>query len=395
MRTFGVVLEAPVMVAARRRVLTVLGLLLLISAPRPGSAQMNNIRLTGGVSWENYDGNLPAVASTVVDSSTHAQAAIGQLELQASLRILRQQTRWLDVRLLGGVRQFNATGFTLRDYAPREWVSSVDATFTQEISDKGRLAISALHRSREVQDRPPMPIYMQPAYSRDQASVQLQLNPSQGVAFDGAVDVERTNYDAQPLLPDVLDSNAKGFELGASTQPPSAWWAMRFYAGVRWSDYEQQSTLDEIDPFRRDRTVTMGARWSYDRSEDLEDESLLRASLGVQGTVNRSNSNRPEYDALNVSGTFFRRLPWWDLATQVEVDLTAKSYVHETPFARLVPGEEADNASRLYLDVQKPLSENLTSTVRFGWTRAETDIGRSYYRRLGMSLLMTFRPSRF
>jgi hypothetical protein len=59
---------------------------------------------------------------------------------------------------------------------------------------------------------------------------------------------------------------------------------------------------------------------------------------------------------------------------------------------RLVPGEEADNASLLYIDLTRPLAPNLTASVRFGWTRAETDIGDSYYRRSGLSFFLNYRP---
>ena len=85
-------------------------------------------------------------------------------------------------------------------------------------------------------------------------------------------------------------------------------------------------------------------------------------------------------------------LPWWGLSTKLVSLLTWKTYVHETPFARLVPGEEADNASVVHLDLGRQMAPNLTATLRFGWTRAEADIGNSYYRRFGTSLLFDFRP---
>jgi hypothetical protein len=43
----------------------------------------------------------------------------------------------------------------------------------------------------------------------------------------------------------------------------------------------------------------------------------------------------------------------------------------------------------------RPLFVNLDGVLRFGWTRAETDIGNSYYRRFGVSMLMNFRPGLF
>ena len=74
--------------------------------------------------------------------------------------------------------------------------------------------------------------------------------------------------------------------------------------------------------------------------------------------------------------------------------LTTKSYLHETDFARLVPGEEADNASVAYLQVGRSLASNLDGAVRLGWTRAETDIGQAYYERFGISVRASYRPLR-
>ena len=74
------------------------------------------------------------------------------------------------------------------------------------------------------------------------------------------------------------------------------------------------------------------------------------------------------------------------------VDITDKRYVKKTEFARLVPGEEADNASVIYLELARPLYVNLDGAVRFGWNRAETDIGNSYFERYGASFLLRYRP---
>ena len=43
-----------------------------------------------------------------------------------------------------------------------------------------------------------------------------------------------------------------------------------------------------------------------------------------------------------------------------------KTYVHETPYARLVPGEEADNGSVVHLDLSRDMAPNLTATPRSG-----------------------------
>jgi hypothetical protein len=96
---------------------------------------------------------------------------------------------------------------------------------------------------------------------------------------------------------------------------------------------------------------------------------------------------------LSVTGDLSVDLPWWGLSTGLTSLLTWKTYIHQTTFARLVPGEEADNASVVHLDFTRNIASNLSGMLRFGWTRAETDIGNSYYSRFGTSLLFNFRPA--
>ena len=75
--------------------------------------------------------------------------------------------------------------------------------------------------------------------------------------------------------------------------------------------------------------------------------------------------------------------------------VTAKSYVSQTDFKVLVPGEEADNASVLYLDLARPLALGLDGSLRLGWTRAEADVGDQYFQRFGASLQLRYRPEAF
>jgi hypothetical protein len=93
-----------------------------------------------------------------------------------------------------------------------------------------------------------------------------------------------------------------------------------------------------------------------------------------------------------LTGDFFTPLPWWGLNASASALLTWKSYVQDIPFARLVPGEEADNTSIVYVELIRGLAENLNAQLRFAWARAETDIGNSYYNRFGTTLLFNFRP---
>ncbi len=81
------------------------------------------------------------------------------------------------------------------------------------------------------------------------------------------------------------------------------------------------------------------------------------------------------------------------LTLSVLAQLTTKSYVNETNFALLVPGEEADNASIVYAELVRSIRSNLDGGVRLGWTRAETDIGNAYYQRFGLSFFLNYRPN--
>jgi hypothetical protein len=243
--------------------------------------------------------------------------------------------------------------------------------------------VRGAYLGRWVQDRPPLPLFLQPGFESFQGATRIDLFPIQGVAFDGALDVERVDYDPPDTFSriDLLDRRAQGIELGATTRG-SDLWSVRFFTGFRWSQYQNQVTFD--DDHRRDRAVNLGATLSL--------HGQIAANLGVDGTVNRSNSSRPEYDALSLRADLTTALPLWDLTASAFALFTWKSYVHFTEFARLVPGEEADNASVVYLDLGRPLAANLDGVLRVGWTRAETDIGGSYYRRLGATFLMNFRP---
>ena len=107
--------------------------------------------------------------------------------------------------------------------------------------------------------------------------------------------------------------------------------------------------------------------------------------------MNRSNSNRPEYDAVSLRAEAGLPLPH-EFNLNFFALLTAKDYLEETEFAQLVPGEEADNASVVYLEAGRPLMVNLYGALRFGWNRAETDISDSYYERFAATVLFRYRP---
>jgi hypothetical protein len=354
------------------------------SFPGLGAAQVvwQDLVFTGGISGEGYSGNLPAITVTAVDSTERASAAVGEFGLRGSLVLLNKEERTVTVRFDSGLRQFVAGGFKIRDYAPKELVGRLDLSYRERVGSLGDLWFLAGAGGRSVDDRPPMPLFIQPGYGSLDGRVRLQLHPIDGVRYDGQLFGEVADYGTTALTPQLalLDRRVLGIELGATWGED---WTIRAHAGFLASEYRNQGTFDPSDPLRRDRTVKFGATWTL--------RSGFLAQVGVEGALNRSNSSRPEYNAVSVQAVASVPLPR-TLSLSLFADLTYKSYLTETGFAQLVPGEEADNASVVYAELSRPLFLNLDGAVRFGWTRAETNIGDSYFERLGGSFLLRYRP---
>lgn len=361
-----------------------------LGAAHPVSAQIQwrDLVFTGGFSAETYNGNFSAVTVPVVDSADHAAATIGEFSAAGEFLVAGRLRFVFDA----GFRQFATTGFQQRDFAPREWVGRVDADWATRLSTLGVLSFAGTARGRSLSDRPPLPLFLQPGSGGLLGAARFDSRPVQDVRFDLSLDVERTDYDAPTSLPqlDLLDRRSWGTELGVSFGPlldgsMEGGWSLRFHTAFRRSEYPDQRSFDPDDPFRRDRTVQVGGSWSY--------QGRLLAEIGVEGTVNRSNSDRPEYDAFNVRSVVSASLPWWRLGVTGLARFTGKTYVHDVPFTRLVPGEEAENASIVYVEFDRPMATNVTGAMRFGWTRAETDFGEAYYSRYGVTLLFRYRPA--
>jgi hypothetical protein len=338
---------------------------------------------TGGVSGEAYQGNLPAITVTAVDSASEVSAAVGEFGVRGSLTLLSQEKRTLDFRFDAGLRQFAAGGFYFRDYAPQELVGRVDLSYRQALGSLGELWVLGGGSGRRVDDRPPMPMFIQPGYGTVDGRVRLNLYPIDGIFYDVSVFGEIAEYETSELNSQLalLDRRVIGVEAGATWGPD---WTIRGYAGFKASEYPNQGTFDPSDPLRRDRTFNAGFTWNYRSSSVL-------AQIGFEGAVNRSNSSRPEYNALRFR-TFLTVPVPLGMSVSLLADLTAKDYLTDSEFALLVPGEEADNASIIYLEASRPLYRNLDGAVRFAWTRAEEDIGQSYFERFGVSVLFRYRP---
>ncbi len=376
----------------RMRAFGVAGALTALLLPAAGAAPaggqvIRDLVVTGGVAAEGYSGNLSAVTIPVVDSIDNAAAAVGQFSTRLDMDLLPgRDGSLLDVTVDVGLRQFAATGFKIRDYAPREWVGSVNANYSRGLQRWGSLLITGGLRGRAVEDRPPMPLFLQPGYNQWTGSALVRFLAAGGVSFDVGVSGEIENYQGVEPLPqlNLLDHRGAAGRVGVNWVAHRDW-SLRLFGQFERSTYPQQGSFDPTDPFRRDETVKVGAALTY------SGETLL-VDVGVDGTRNRSNSRRPEYDALAFRAQITHPLPWSIIADGVVV-ATGKSYLYETEFVRLVPGEEADNASQAYLTLSRPVAPNLDAALQFGWTRAETDVGDQYYERYGITALFRYRPN--
>lgn len=360
-------------------------LVLTQAVPLRAQGVLRDLVFTGGISGERYEGNLPAVALPVVDSTERADAAVGEFGVRGELRFLNGGEQSVSFRFDGGLRQFTASGFELRDYAPREWVGRGELAWTAPAADWGMLRAAVGTRLRTVQDRTPVPLFIEPGYRELNGGVGLALRPLGSVNLSAQLSGEITDYESVAFLTqlDLLDRRSVGFELGAEWGEQES--RTRLFGEFRRYLYPKQGTFDPDDPYRRDLTFQAGAIWVY--------EGGVYAEIGADATLNRSNSSRPEYDAVAARALLAAPLPW-ELGIQLYGSITGKRYLTPTPSARLVPGEEADNASLVYVQFTRPLAPTLDGAVRFGWTRAETEIGDSYFRRYGASVLLNFRPWR-
>jgi hypothetical protein len=349
-----------------------------------GQVTWQDFVVTGGVSAEGYQGNFPTASAVVRDSTELASALVGEVGLRGALLWRRNGTVRGTLGFDGGVRQFSARGFELRDFAPREWSGTAEGTIFQPMGEVVMLSLFGRVRGRDVEDRPPMPLFLQPGYLSWAAGAATEAQLPGERRLDLRVRGEKTGFYAPQLVPQVrlLDREALEAEVGYTTPVPGAS-DVRVHAGVEAGRYPEQGTFDPEDPFRRDHTFSAGATWSY--------RGGILAQMGAEGRANRSNSRRPEYNSVTVQGLLSVPVPGDAIVTAFGA-LTLKRYLEPTPFARLIPGEEANNSSLAYVSMGRALARNLDGTVRAGWTRAETEIGENYFQRVGLSVLFHYRP---
>lgn len=369
----------PAAAAALALALTAVG-----APPLRAQVAVRDFVLTGGLSVESYQGRLPAVTVPIVDSTDRANAAVGQFGGSGTVLFHSTNTSRVTLAVDAGLRQFSAHGFEVRDYAPRELVGSADLRYRREVRGLGALLTTVRAKGRLVDDRPPMPLFIEPGYGSARATARLELLPLSGVTLDAELSGELVNYTPPAVAPhlDLLDRRLLEGEAGAAWGGET--YTLRFHAGYTTATYTRQRSFDPSDPFRRDHAVRIGAHVLL--------QQTVFVQLGLEGTANRSNSKRPEYNALSATALLQAPLPG-DLSLELLAMLTGKGYLHRSQFARLVPGEEADNASVAFVSISRPLRAGLDAAVRIGWTRAETEIGSAYFQRYGATLFLHYRPS--
>ena len=74
--------------------------------------------------------------------------------------MIESEENWLFLTFDGGLRQFAAGGFEIRDYAPREWVGRGALSYSRLLGSWAVLSGRLGWRGRSVQDRPPMPLFL-------------------------------------------------------------------------------------------------------------------------------------------------------------------------------------------------------------------------------------------
>jgi hypothetical protein len=371
-----------------RRLLLLVPAVLLLASPLEGQRGVRDLVLTSGVSLEGYQGNLQSAGAAVQDSTDRVGALVGEIGFRGDafwrLGDRTRSTLFFD----GGTRQFGAWGFREQDYSPREWVGVVEGALLHSVGQESLLRSHVSYRGRGVEDRPPMPLFLQPGYGALSGGVAFQTRGGGWELLELSVVREETDYSAPEFAPQIrlLDRESTTLQLSlARGRPADTGGALEGFVALDLSRYPSQETFNPDDPNRRDRTLRGRIGWRYDGSV------LLRT--GVEGRLNRSNSRRPEYGSLTVDAQLSTEVPGGAIATAYVV-LTGKEYRDEIPFSRLLPGEEANSASLAYLSLSREITREMSGAVRLGWTRAETETGGDYFQRMGVSFLLTYRPFR-
>jgi len=181
----------------RVRILSLLlGTAALTLFPSPAEAQFSveDFLVTSGVSVEAYKGNLPSVGIPVQDSTESASAVIAEVSLRSEALYRMEGGGRFFLSVDGGLRQYSAHGFKLREYSPREWVGSVEGGYSWNSRENLGFFVSSNVRGRQVEDRPPMPLFLQPGFRSGELSGGLNYRGPGGLLYDASIQLSRSDY---------------------------------------------------------------------------------------------------------------------------------------------------------------------------------------------------------
>ena len=356
-----------------------------VTAPLAGQVRIKDLVISAGVAGELWRGDFSAITVPQIDSTESAMAGVGEWSVNGIFTLLAGRNHSLETTIDGGIRQFAAHGFQLRNYSPREHSGLVTTTYTHNLGGSrfGTFKTEAGARIRRVVDRPPMPLYLSPGHDIYTVSAGYRKSLA---GMNLSVDVAGEHADYAPPLPkrDFLDRSSLIVEAGGSRllhrpEDSGEYSGVRFFGAYRYHSYPRQGG----EAPREDHAVGLGG------SFELRIRQML-LEVALDGTRSRSTSRRVEYNA----GRLEIRAQWL-LGQETQLGfagtLARKRYIHPGQDA-LVPGEEADNASILHVELSRALGPTVNGAFRIGWQKVETHISGAYYTRFGGAFFLRFRP---
>lgn len=366
------------------------------AARAAGQVRLQELVVTVDASADWHRGNFSAVTVPRLDSAESVASGAGQAQVRGLVALLANERRALFVEFDGSLQQFATGGFRYRSYAPRRHSGDLTVSYQQRVGSGG-LGLSAGAATMGVHDRPPLPLYLSPSYERYFGAA-TYARAVGGIQARAGVRAESADYGAVLPQLDLLDRSAIRAWMGALP-----WIGRRSAVELRgqysYVSYTRQGGSGAPnDPFRTDHMFEASAMWCWrapscwgfpERAADAD--GGWEGAFTVAGLLNRSNSRRVEYDLLRLGA--WASTPVGANLLLVEGQLAAKRY--RQPFMHaLVPGEEADNSSYVAASLQRALlGPELRGSVRVRWMRTETSIGDAYFRRLGLSVSLNYRPS--
>ena len=370
-----------------RHSVAVLGLAVLLAIPGSlaGQSWIKDFVITGGLTGEAWWGDFSAITVPQFDSTESAIAGVGDWSARGVFGLLNGEGRRLEATLDAGIRQSAAAGFQLRNYAPREQSGRLTLIYADRFGP-GDFTAEATARSRRVVDHPPMPLYKPWGY--DIYNIQAGYRRSlRGMGVDVTLAGEQADYKPPPQLDylDFLDRNSVIAEAGGTTvfdlaEDPEVRreLAFRFYGAFGYHAYPRQGEGVR----REDRATRLGATFELKTYR-------LEVVATVSGTRSRSTSRRVEYNRgrVHLQAVWY----WEDTDLSLEGTLARKRYIHPGVDA-LVPGEEADNATVVDMELTRTLGDRVYGAFRIGWGKVETNFTGAFYTRFRSGFSLRVRP---